>query len=123
MTPMPLSLHWKVRPYFFTQGRTRVRRDLLVQTLVSVEHYDLRFAESLPPEARALYEHAQTRRTCSVAELSAGCGMPLGVTRVLVDDLAASGRLVIHPDSHSSRGSSRNLDLLERLRDGLLKLA
>jgi hypothetical protein len=85
---------------------------------VSVPYYDAVFAASLLPEARSLYEHA--RETRSVAELSACSGMPLGVTRVVVDDLAATDRLVIHGDVYSSPFDFR---LLERLRDGLRQLA
>ncbi|MGR6319477.1 DUF742 domain-containing protein [Micromonospora soli] len=113
---MPMR-YWKVRPYVLTAGRTRTRQPLLVHTLVSVPYYDAVFASGLLPEARSLYE--QARRTArSVAELSAVCGMSLGVTRVVVDDLAATDRLLVHTDHD-------NVDfrLLERLRDGLRKLA
>jgi hypothetical protein len=42
------------------------------------------------------------------------------VTRVVVDDLAATYRVMIHPEAYSSPFDSR---LLERLRDGLRQLA
>lgn len=112
---MPLR-YWKVRPYVLTAGRTRTRQPLLVHTLVSVPYYDAVFASGLLPEARSLYEHARNAR--SVAELSAVCGMSLGVTRVVVDDLAATDRLQIHTDAHTL-----DCRLLERLRDGLRQLA
>jgi hypothetical protein len=112
------TTHWKVRPYVLTGGRTRTRQQLLVHTLVSVPYYDALFASGLLPEARSLYEHA--RETRSVAELSARSGMSLGVTRVVVDDLAATDRVVIHPETYSSPFDFR---LLERLRDGLRQLA
>lgn len=111
--------HWKVRPYVLTGGRTRTRTHLLVHTLVSVPRYDLLFAASLAPEVRALYEMAG-REMSSVAELSARCGMPLGVTRVVVDDLANGDRLVVHSD-HAR--PDYNLALLGRLRNGLRNLA
>lgn len=94
------------------------RHPLLVHTLVSVGRYDPLFAAGLAPEARSLYERAKTHGRCSVAELSADTGMPFGVTRVLLADLAASDRLVIHP----SRQPATDLDILERLRDGLAQL-
>jgi hypothetical protein len=112
------TTHWKVRPYVLTGGRTRTRQHLLVHTLVSVPYYDAVFAAGLLPEARSLYENA--RETRSVAELSACSGMSLGVTRVVVDDLAATDRLVIHADPYSSPFDFR---LLERIRDGLRQLA
>jgi hypothetical protein len=112
--------HWKVRPYMLTAGRTGTRDPLLVHTLVSAGgHYDALFAASLTPETRTVYEKAQAGRMCSVAELSASCGMPLGLTRVLIGDLLKAGQLVIHDD----RRPAQDLDLLERLRAGLLKLA
>jgi hypothetical protein len=111
-------MHWKVRPYVLTGGRTRTRQPLLVHTLVSVPHYDAMFAASLLPEARSLYE--QARETRSVAELSARAGVSLGVTRVVVDDLAITDRVVIHSEMYSSPFDFR---LLERLRDGLRQLA
>jgi hypothetical protein len=112
------STHWKVRPYVLIGGRTRTRRHLLVHTLVSVPFYDALFASRLPPETRSLYEHAREPR--SVAELSAYSGMPLGVTRVVVDDLAATDRLTVHPETYDS---PFDFHLLERLRDGLRQLA
>jgi hypothetical protein len=118
--PTPWRMHWKVRPYLLAGGRTTTRDPLLVHTLVSAGgRYDPLFAASLAPEARTLYEKAQARPMCSVAELSAGCGMPLGLTRVLIGDLLKVGHLVIHED----RRPAHDPDLLERLRAGLLKLA
>lgn len=114
---MPTT-YWKVRPYVLTGGRTRTRQHLLVHSLVSVPYYDAVFASGLLPEARSLYE--QARQTRSVAELSAVCGMSLGVTRVVVDDLAATDRLQIHVGHYTS---PFDLHLLERLRDGLRQLA
>jgi hypothetical protein len=101
-------------------GRTGSRDPLLVHTLISAgSRYDPLFAASLTPETRTIYEQAQAGHMCSVAELSASCGMPLGLTRVLISDLLKQGQLVIHDD----RRPAQDLDLLERLRAGLLKLA
>jgi hypothetical protein len=80
-------------------------------------YYDDRYAAGLPPEARSLYEEA--RQTRSVAELSAYCGISLGVTRVLVDDMATADRMHVHPEAYSSPFDHR---LLERLCDGLRQL-
>jgi hypothetical protein len=113
-----LATHWKVRPYVLTRGRTRTRQHLLVHTLVSVPYYDARFAASLAPEARSLYEEAR-HQVCSVAELSAHCGISLGVVRVVLDDLAADHQLMVHPEIYSSQFDPH---LLERLRDGLARL-
>lgn len=109
-----MSTHWKVRPYFMTGGRTRVRRPLLVHTLVSVTRYDVVFAAGLTREARTVYNSART--PSSVAELSARCDLPLGVARVVIDDLAAHDRMTIHDSKIGP-----DIPLLEKLRDGLLR--
>lgn len=108
-----------VRPYVLTGGRTKTRQHLYVHTLVSVPHYDPSFGVRLLPEARSLYERAHAG-TQSVAELSAYCGISLGVTRVLLGDLAAGNRVVINPETYASPYDTR---LLERVIDGLRELA
>ena len=47
--------------------------------------------------------------TQSVAELSAHCKVPLGVTRVLLEDLAAADLVRIHDDALSAPGDPRLL--------------
>src|SRR6202012_4603732 len=69
-----------VRPYVLTGGRTRTRYHLYVHTLVSVQRYDPAASVRLSPEARRLYERASFGAQ-SVAELSAHCGVSLGVAR------------------------------------------
>ena len=113
-----MSAHPWVRPYVLTGGRTRGRRQLLVHTLVSGRRYDAAFAARLLPEARALYERVHTVSE-SVAELSAHCGISLGVTRVLLSDLAASDKIEIA----SETTSPYDPHLLERVIDGLRELA
>lgn len=108
-----------VRPYVLTSGRTRGHGELLVHALVSAPGYDPQFAATLLPEARALYERACTS-TESVAELSAHCGVPLGVTRVLLSDLCSAGRLLVDAPAASS---PLDRNLLERVLDGLRQYA
>jgi hypothetical protein len=109
-----MPTHWKVRPYFLAGGRTKTRRPLLVDTLVSVTRYDLVFASGLSGGARALYDSART--PSSVAELAARCDLPLGVTRMVIDDLAAYDWMTVHDSK-----IGRDIPMLERLRDGLLR--
>jgi hypothetical protein len=104
-----------VRPYVLTSGRTRTRSPLYVHTLVTVERYDRAVAARLAPEARRLYERA-AQAPESVAELSAHCAVSLGVTRVLLEDLASAGRIQINADAYDSPFDRR---LLERVIDGL----
>jgi hypothetical protein len=108
-----------VRPYVLTGGRTRVHQDLLVHTLVSVPDYNPALVAQLSPESRSLYERAHTY-TESVAELSAHCRIPLGVTRVLLSDLAAAGHVLICPNAYDSPYDS---ELLGRIIDGLQQFA
>jgi hypothetical protein len=108
-----------VRPYVLTGGRTRTRHHLYVHTLVSAPWFDPTAATRLSPEARRLYERASTGAQ-SVAELSAHCGVSLGVTRVLLEDLAAADRVRINEDAYVSAYDHR---LLKRVIDGLHKLA
>jgi hypothetical protein len=108
-----------VRPYVLVGGRTHTRQNLFVHTLVSVRHYDASFAARLLPEARSLYERAHAG-TQSVAELSAYCGISLGVTRVLLGDLAAGSHVLINPETYESPYDQK---LLERVIDGLRELA
>ena len=108
-----------VRPYVLTGGRTRTRQHLYVHTLVSVQRYDPSFAARLLPEARALYERAHAS-TQSGAELSAHCGVSLGVTRVLLSDLAAGNWVVINPEAYAS---PYDPSLLKRVIHGLHQLA
>lgn len=108
-----------VRPYVLTRGRTRGQGQLLVHTLVSAPGYDPRFATTLLPEARVLYERAAAV-TESVAELSAHCGVPLGVTRVLLGDLCSAGRVLVEAPATAS---PFDRTLLERVLDGLRQYA
>jgi hypothetical protein len=114
MSPNP----W-VRPYVLTGGRTRTRVQLYVHTLVTAERYDPKIAVRLSPESRRLYERAYLG-TQSVAELSAHCGISLGVTRVLLEDLASSDRIQINEEDYTSPYDHR---LLKRVIDGLRELA
>lgn len=108
-----------VRPYVLTGGRTRTSHRLYVHTLISVGHYDPAAAARLSPEARRIYERASLG-TQSVAELSAHCGVSLGVTRVLLEDLAAADHVLINEETYSSPYDHR---LLRRVIDGLREFA
>ena len=108
-----------VRPYVVTGGRTRTKHHLYVHTLVSASWYDPSAAARLSPEARRLYEQAYSGPQ-SVAELSAHCGVSLGVTRVLLEDLASGDRVQINEDVYASPYDRR---LLKRVIDGLRELA
>jgi hypothetical protein len=108
----------RVRPYVRTGGRTRTRTDraLAVETLVSIP-------SPRPPIEHP--EHAAIDGVCdgprSVAEVAALLEVPLGVARVLIDDMAAAGLLTVH--ATAARGSAPPpRDILQRVLDGLHRL-
>ena len=60
------------------------------------------------------------RETLSVAELAARVDLPLGVTRVLVGDLAQQGMVTVH--RAPSHAGGPNVALLEQVLNGLQRL-
>lgn len=112
------SRRGRIRPYTFTGGRTRSRHPLLVQTLVSVADADGAVPATLPPEAERI--HGMCHETRSVAEISAELKIPLGVTQVLISDLADQGLIYIHP-TITGHSPSEN-QVLERALRGLERL-
>ena len=111
--------HPWIRPYLLTGGRTRTRHQLFLHTLVSAGRDGPAAPPGLTPEAGRLYARARLG-TQSVAELSAHCGMPLGVTRVLLEDLATAGQVQI---SAGRSGAAGDQGLLQRVLDGLRQIA
>jgi hypothetical protein len=104
-----------VRPYVYTRGRTRSSFELSIETLVSAA------AAAAPPGLNAAH-HAVLglcREPRSVAELAARAGVPLGVARVLVGDLAAAGAVAVH---RSVGAAGPDLALMQRVLSGLKKL-
>ncbi|ACU35676.1 protein of unknown function DUF742 [Actinosynnema mirum DSM 43827] len=103
-----------VRPYARTGGRTSVRHDLRLETLVSTVSPLL----ATGVEQRAIVELCTAPR--SVAEVSALLSVPLGVARVLISDLIELGAVTTHEGTGSPSGV--DLALMERVLSGLRKL-
>ncbi|ATE53343.1 hypothetical protein CNX65_08630 [Actinosynnema pretiosum] len=103
-----------VRPYARTGGRTSVRHDLRLETLVSAANPLL----AAGVEQRAIVELCTAPR--SVAEVSALLSVPLGVARVLISDLIELGAVTTHEGTGSPSGV--DLALMERVLSGLRKL-
>jgi len=106
-----------LRPYAMTEGRTEpTGRDLAIEDLVAA-------AAAEPPPWLSL-EHRSiavaARETMSVAELAARVDLPLGVTRVLVGDLATQGTVIVH--RAPSHAGGPDVALLEHVLDGLQRL-
>ena len=104
-----------VRPYYMTGGRARpTQDDLEIEALVSTTAMGER-SPKLTVEQRAII--ALCRDLLSVAEVSARLDLPLGVTRVLVGDMAAEGMVIVHRPT--SVGDRPDLALLQRVLYGL----
>jgi hypothetical protein len=106
-----------LRPYAMTQGRTEpTGADLAIEDLVG--------AAAGPPPSWLSFEHQAVAVACremlSVAELAARVDLPLGVTRVLVGDLADQGVVTVHRAPSHTGGP--NLALLEQVLHGLQRL-
>jgi hypothetical protein len=102
-----------IRPFIVTEGRTQPLRDgLRIETMVRA----LPAALSAPLrfEKRRLVELCQT--PLSLAEIAAGMGVPLGVARVLVADLANSNLLSFQePEEVPTHVIERIRDLVRAL--------
>jgi hypothetical protein len=103
-----------VRPYVLTRGRTRSTVELPVEALVTVGSAAARCGGAAEATLMQLCEVPR-----SVAEVAALTGIPLGVARVLIGDLAGTGALVVH---RTAGGCGPDLALLGRVLNGLRKL-
>lgn len=111
------SLRSMIRPYARTGGRTR--SDLALESLVSTtEHGRSTCADSAQEYRRICALCVETR---SVAEIAALLSIPLGVGKILVEDLASDGMVFIHKPGLVS-GDRSSLEFLERVLDGIRSL-
>jgi hypothetical protein len=98
-----------------TGGRARpTQDDLEIEALVSTTAQGDR-SPKLTVEQRAII--ALCRDLLSVAEVSARLDLPLGVTRVLIGDMASEGLVILHRPA--SVGDRPDLALLQRVLYGL----
>nr|WP_257233525.1 DUF742 domain-containing protein [Halopolyspora algeriensis] len=107
-----------IRPYAWTGGRTKSNVDLELETLVSTsEHYQ--------PGMPLRHEHQSVAELCrhprSAAEVGALLGVPFGVAKVLLADMAEQGLIHVHQTVTDS-GSAPHLMLMERVLSGLRRL-
>lgn len=106
-----------VRPYALTRGRTRPSRDYPIEALVTAAPGVVADA-GRSPEERAMIDLCLDTSQ-SVAEIAARVGVPLGVVRVLLADLADRGLVQVHTHVTTARPDAR---LLERVLGGLRSL-
>lgn len=103
--------------YAFTGGRTRAAgRELPLETVVTAIDQAAGSVAGLATESRAILELC--RGPMSLAEIGAGLGVPVGVARVLVGDLANAGYLEVHLPAAAGDGGPGQV-VLGRLLDGL----
>jgi hypothetical protein len=116
------SRHYR-RPYTVTGGRTRpAHDDLELETLVrTVAGADDQLA-GLGREQRTIA--ALCMQGVSVAEIAARLDLLLGVTRVLVGDMAVQGVVVLHrPRGSVADADLPPVELLERVLHGLKNIS
>jgi Protein of unknown function (DUF742) len=108
------------RPYTITRGRTRPVGDeeIEVETLV----WTTSMAASSPPTMSAHWRSVahMCQEVISVAEVGARLGVPIGVARVLVGDMAKAGLVYLQRPQHAS--DHPDIGLLERVLYGLRQL-
>lgn len=107
-----------IRPYAWTGGRTRSNHSLEMETLVSTSEFcsTARLERLEHHSIASLCQHPR-----SVAEVGALLRVPLGVTRVLLSDMADLGLITVH-QTVSEGGSASHLTLMERVLSGLRRL-
>ncbi|WP_019816667.1 DUF742 domain-containing protein [Saccharomonospora saliphila] len=108
-----------VRPYFRTRGRTKPDYDLAIEALISTSERGRRLERVRVPEHRSICGLCLDTR--SVAEVAALLGMPLGVVRVLVGDVAGLGLVLVHSAS-SMVGDRPSIEFMERVLSGLRRI-
>ena len=108
-----------VRPYAWTSGRTRAGYHLELETLVTIGQRGREQLSLLRFEHRVVAELCE--EACSVAEIAALLGVPLGVARVLLGDMAELGLITVH-QSVDPDADVPDLALMERVLSGLRRL-
>jgi hypothetical protein len=108
-----------VRPYTRTGGRTQASLNLPLEALIVTT------TRGGAPERYGHPDHREIAVLCrdvrSVAEVAALIGVPLGVARILIADMAAMGLVTVHNQTLSPDGEP-DLALLERVLSGLRRL-
>jgi hypothetical protein len=109
-----------VRPYAVTRGRTEPTRDIAIEAILVTT---ARGAQEAPYAGRHKYLIAQlcSQRPLSLAEISSHLRVPIGVTRVLVADMAAEGMVTVYQQGENESGAER-MEMLERILGALQRL-
>lgn len=108
-----------VRPYTRTGGRTRPRQELALEALVMTTARGLGYAAMASPEERFICELCV--EAYSIAEIAAYARLPIGVVKVIVDDLSTAGAVEIRQPGLVLADSS-SYHFMSRLLEGLRSL-
>jgi Protein of unknown function (DUF742). len=109
------------RPYVLTGGRTRGRGDeLALEAMALTIGPAWQSGRRVPPEAFDIADICV--RPCSMAEIAARLNLPIGVTRVLVADLAADDALRVGETARPGMPGASRVAMLERLLAGVRAL-
>ena len=112
-----------VRPYTITHGRTVSARDdhlTLITVITALDAPEEPFARGLEPEHRFILERCRT--PVALAEVAAGLDLPVAVTKILISDLIALGRVTARAPLAVAVGQKPDISLLQAVRDGLRRL-
>lgn len=105
-----------VRPFMLTKGRTRSTAvEVAMESMVDRRRIGEARYHGLDPVQKQIFDHLTERS--SAAELSAHLGLPLGVIRVLIGDMAGMELLEVHQTA-----STGDVELVRRLIDGVRAL-
>jgi hypothetical protein len=107
-----------VRPYALTGGRARSEADLALEALVAATTRDGEAVPTTSSEWQTIIGLCQQVR--SVAEIAAYRGVPVGVARVVVGDMAEAGLLDVREPARLDGTLGRYL--LQRVLQGLRQL-
>lgn len=103
-----------IRPFFMTGGRTTsIGTDLPIETLVTATGV----SGPCTTEQQTILDLVVT--PLSIAEIGAHAGIPVGVARVLVSDLAVAGQIHVHAVTQSGDVDHQ---FIRRLLDGVRAL-
>ncbi|GAA4203756.1 hypothetical protein GCM10022220_13330 [Actinocatenispora rupis] len=103
-----------------TAGRTEAQRELALESLVRATRRGVRAAPGVGRDRRLILDLCADGYQ-SLAEVAAQLGRPLGVTRVLLIEMAELGLVDIEESAHMT-GDEVSVALLERVLSGLHKL-
>lgn len=103
-----------------TRGRTKTTVELPLEALIVITDTGIETAGNNRKELRKILKLA--REPISVAEISAHLSIPLQTAKILVGDLMTTDSVQSHTLESADRNERPDLQLLERVLDGLQNL-